>query len=178
MNAVAPSREPVDPMVFVPVAGRGAAGVPYPEAFRALLHVDVIHDGQHLPPEFLVDRDGRAIPESAYFNRYVEERDWGANIVAERLAERLCLDGFWTVTTARCLMDFGRFPGATGIGASHLRRFAINHPFSELLSFQQMKRLLDVHYDGISDTMDGAIEGRLMKIAGRHPARSRGSRRQ
>ena len=44
-------------------------------------------------------------------------------------------------------------------------RFAINHPFSELLSFSQKRNLLESHYDQISFGMDKAIQGKMVKIA-------------
>ena len=127
--------------------------------------IDVIHEGANIPAEFLRTPGGRRIPEGRFYGSYILERDWGATIVARRIAERLGLDGFYRVTTARCLLDFGRFPGITQPGAGHLRRFAINHPFSSWLGFDQCKKLLEEHYDVISDGMDRAIEGKVLKLA-------------
>jgi hypothetical protein len=127
--------------------------------------VDVIHDGRHLPAEFLVDRHGGPISPQLVEDHFILERDWGADLIASRLADKLGLDGFHSVSTARCLLDFGRFPGITRKDATHLRRFAINFPFSQLLSFGQKKLLLEDHYDKISRAMDIAIQGKLIKIA-------------
>jgi hypothetical protein len=149
-------------MAFVPVA---ADPSPLPEALRDQVTVDVIHDGDSIPEEYLVGRDGRPLGRDALDAAFVRERDWGANLVAERLAARLGLPGFTTVQTARVLLDFGRFPGVSRTGAPHLRRAAINEPFHEALSFGQQRRLLEEHYDEISRAMDRTIRGKLLKIA-------------
>lgn len=160
-DSVGYSVESVAPFAFEAVGGPGYT--PGPLAGRVM--IDVIHDGAHIPAEYLGGPGGRRIPESRYYGPYVIERDWGATLVARRLAERLGLRGFYKVTTARCLLDFGRFPGITRPNASHLRRFAINHPFSSLLDFHGCKRLLEEHYDVISAGMDRAIEGKVLKLA-------------
>ena len=151
-------------MQAIPVARTGRS-YRVSEAIRELLLVDVIHDGAYLPPEFLLDARGRKIPQSIIRQQFHLERDWGANRVANRIASRLGLSHYYTVNTARCLLDFGRFPGITQEGASHLRRFAINYPFSDLLSFTQKRSLLEEHYDQISLGMDQAIQGKMVKIA-------------
>lgn len=160
-DSVGYSTESAAPFVFEPVGGPDY--LPGPLAGRVM--VDVIHDGAHIPGEYLAGPNGRRIAESRYYGPYVIERDWGATLVARRLAERLGLRGFYKVNTARCLLDFGRFPGITRPDASHLRRFAINHPFSSLLDFHGCKRLLEEHYDVISAGMDRAIEGKVLKLA-------------
>jgi hypothetical protein len=156
--------DPCDPMVAVPIQS-SKRSYRYPEEFRDKLLIDVIHDGDRLPAEYLLDSNGRKIPEEIIRAQFHHERDWGANRVAERIAMRLGLSHYYTVTTARCLLDFGRFPGITQEGASHLRRFAINHPFSDLLSFEQKRRLLEDHYDRISRDIDHAIQGKTLKVA-------------
>jgi hypothetical protein len=156
------THDDLPPMEFVP----GSAGTPpYPERFADQLVVDVIHDGRMVPRDFLFDGEGRPQPEEAWEEAWHSERDWGAAIVAERIAERLGLPGFWNVNTARCLMDFGRFPGITGGDSAHLRRFAINLPFAGWLSFAQKRRVLEEQYDRISATMERAVRGRMLKIA-------------
>jgi hypothetical protein len=162
-DQVAPRHDACPPLEHVPVSCGDA--LPYPEAWRDQITVDVIHDGDVLPPEYLVDAHGRPIRERTWYRSFVHERDWGASIVAERIAQRLCLGAYMRVTTARCLLDFGRFPGSTQPGAPHLRRFAINTPFSQLLGFPQKRALLEQHYDEISAGMDEAIRGRILKIA-------------
>ena len=151
----------VAPFVFEANEDRSDVGIPLDDRVM----IDVIHDGATLPPEYLVDGDGRRIAERSFYEAFVVERDWGANLVAARIAQQLGLRGHYTVTTARCLLDFGRFPGITRAGAPHLRRFAINHPFSTWLGFEQCSRLLGEHYDGISAGMDHAIEGKELKLA-------------
>ncbi len=165
LDAVDYSTAPAEPIEFVPVDPPAGERLPYPEAFRGRIAIDVIHDGHVIPEEYLVDARGRRIRRETLWPHYVRERDWGASIVAARLCEKLHIPGFLRVNTARCLLDFGRFPGITRKGASHLRRFAINYPFSELLGYAQKRRLLEEHYDRISAAMDHAISGALFKIA-------------
>ncbi len=160
-GSIAYSTEAQPPFIFVPVGAAGAE----PGPLNDRVMVDVIHDGAVLPEQFMRDSRGRYLTENSFYTPYVVERDWGAGLVAARLAERLGLAGYHKVTTARCLLDFGRFPGTTRPGASHLRRFAINHPFSSLLDFDQKRALLEEHYDAISAGMDQAIRGKLLKLA-------------
>ena len=136
-----------------------------PEAWRDQIVIDVIHDGHWLPEEFLVDATGAPIALEAIRDDFIRERDWGAGLVAQRLAGRLGLSGAVRINVARVLMDFGRFPGSTPPHADHLGRFAINYPFSELLSYQQKKRLLERYYDGVSTLMEERLRGKRIKIA-------------
>lgn len=138
---------------------------PLPDQYRDAITVDVIHDGDVIPVEYLTGAQGQPIPRGLVDAAYVRERDWGASFVAERLARRLGLSSFQRVTTARCLLDFGRFPGTTRPGAPHLRRSAINEPFAGRLRFGQARKLLEEHYDVISRGMDKVIRGKLLKIA-------------
>jgi hypothetical protein len=136
-----------------------------PRYYRDRVSVDVIHDGAYIPEQFLCNDQNQVFNKKLIQKYFVQERDWGANFVATRLAEKLGLNGYLTVNTARCLMDFGRFPGSTKEGATHLGRFAINYPFSDLLNLQQKRSLLESHYDYISDTMDEYLQGKILKIA-------------
>ena len=136
-----------------------------PPVFQDRISLDVIHDGAYIPPEFLQNAAGKPFPQEEIQKYFVIERDWGANFVAARLAYKLGLPGFLRVNTARVLMDFGRFPGASQNEATHLGRLAINHPFSKLLDFNQKREVLEKHYDIISDTMDEYLQGKLLKIA-------------
>jgi hypothetical protein len=162
-DQIAPSFLPRPPLEHVAVPVPDV--LPYPEGWRDQITIDVIHDGEVLPTEYLRDPAGHRLRERDWYGSYVHERDWGASLVAARLAERLALGSFMKVNTARCLLDFGRFPGSTAPGAPHLRRFAINYPFSHILGFAQKRRLLEEHYDIISKGMDQAIRGRMLKIA-------------
>ena len=137
----------------------------YPEHYRTRMLIDVPHDGAWIPDEFLVDGQGEPIHADTLRSHYVHERDWGASLVAERLAGRLELDGYVAVGVARVLLDFGRFPGITTRTADHLQRFAINYPFSELLSFRQKRRVLEAYYDRISRSLEDHLDGKLLKIA-------------
>ncbi len=165
MTEIPLTHEPCPPLEFVPVKRHGRSRPRFPALYRPMLMVDVIHDGRSLPQEFLTDGSGQPVPPEVYYENYVLERDWGATIVACRLADQLGLDGIYKVNTARVLLDFGRFPGSTTHLARHLQRFAINYPFSDLLGFRQKMHLLEEHYDRISREMDAAIEGKLLKIA-------------
>ena len=136
-----------------------------PSQFRDTILLDVIHDGDWIPEEFTRNEKGELIPEEAFLDAYYYERDWGASLVAGEIASFLGLPGHYSVNVARVLMDFGRFPGPTPKDADHLHRFALNYPFSKLLSYQQKKRVLEVYYDEISQIMETAISGKDIKIA-------------
>lgn len=155
--------DPKTPMVRVPIAEPEALA--YPERYRGQITIDVIHDGDSIPESCLTDTRGRPIPREEIDEAYWRERDWGANLVAERLATQLGLGFFHTVQTARAVLDFGRFPGVSRTGATHMNRAAINEPFNERISFGAKRQLLEEHYDVISKTMDDVIRGKLLKIA-------------
>jgi hypothetical protein len=156
------SNQPRPPVEFVDVE---PDPLPYSECYRDAISIDVIHDGDVIPDDYLVDGNGVPFDREVVRAAFIRERDWGASVVAARLSKRLGLSRFLKVTTARCLLDFGRFPGVTRPGAPHLRRSAINAPFAGRLRFSQSRRLLEEHYDAISDGMDRVIRGRLLKIA-------------
>lgn len=127
--------------------------------------IDVIHDGDWLPPEFLVDARGNEITLEQLQPDYIRERDWGAGAVAARLTESLGLGSYLSINVARVLMDFARFPGSTPPDAEHLHRFAINYPFSELLSYRQKKRVLESYYDVVSGHFERALHGKRVKVS-------------
>ena len=136
-----------------------------PQWFADRISIDVIHDGPYIPSKFLVDEHGSSFDLEELQRHYVIERDWGANFVAERVASRIGVPGYLTVQTARCLMDFGRFPGSSKDNATHLGRHAINQPFTEWLDFQQKRSVLEEHYDSISDSFDELLQGKILKVA-------------
>ncbi len=145
---------------------RDPLGHPCPRQFRDKILVDVIHDGSSLPTEFKTDKSGVAIlGDDPCPTEFIHERDWGAELVASRLASALGIGSYHRVNLARVLMDFGRFPGITSAGADHLHRYAINYPFSERLSHEQKRDVLANQYDRISDSLESAMEGKLLKIA-------------
>ena len=59
--------------------------------------------------------------------RFVVERDWGANLVAEDI-ETSGTFGIYDRSNSKMSFDFGRFPGSTRDGATQFGRFAINTP--------------------------------------------------
>lgn len=136
-----------------------------PAHLRDAIMVDVIHDGAVIPREFLEDREGRPIPPELFRGHYELDRDWGAGLVAARLAGALGLPAWYKVNVARVLMDFGRFPGTTHEDAEYLRRFAINYPFSKVLSYDQRRDVLEGYYDRISAELERHLSGRILKIA-------------
>jgi hypothetical protein len=140
-------------------------GSPLDDSVRPHVFIDVIHDGHWLPREFLTDANGDEITLEQVRPDYVRERDWGACLVAARLAQSLGLRDYTRVNVARVLMDFARFPGSTPRKADHLHRFAINYPFSDLLSYHQKKRVLEDYYDRVSEGLESRLAGRLVKIA-------------
>ncbi|MCB9745690.1 MAG: N-formylglutamate amidohydrolase [Alphaproteobacteria bacterium] len=158
------STKACEPFEFV-TNPRAAEGGRCPPEHRAGLMVDSIHDGAVIPQEFLVDGAGQPIQEESFLRNYEIERDWGADLVAGFLAEELGLAGHYRVNIARVLMDFGRFPGMTRQSGNHLDRFAINYPFSSLLSYDQKRRVLEAYYDRISEKIDEAVRGRIVKIS-------------
>jgi hypothetical protein len=160
---------PADPAVedgplveMVPVSPRGA---PAPAAMAGRILFDCIHDGWRIPAPFWVDAQGRPFDEEAIRQDFDRERDWGAAALAGHVAAALGLPGYLRVNVARVLMDFGRFPGSTLPGADHMHRYAINLPFSTLLSHEQKRRVLEGCYDPISREMEGIVRGKVLKIA-------------
>ncbi len=157
--------EETEPFALVPVEPSADTRFRLPAAMHDRVMIDVIHAGNVIPPDFMVDKRGKAIRPERFQSAYVRERDWGAPLVARALVSLLGLPGYHRVRIARTLMDFGRFPGVTPHGARHTERLAINKPFSHLLSHPQKRHLLKDVYDGISDSMESAIVGKLIKIA-------------
>ena len=148
---------------LVPSQGEATSAL-RPEQVPSVM-VDVIHDGHVIPEEALVDGQGASIARSRFYDAYVSERDWGAGVIAGQVARALGLPGYHRINLARVVMDFGRFPGSTPRSAPHLKRFAINYPFSELLSFRQKLTLLERYYDPISDEKDRVVAPRRLKLA-------------
>ena len=153
------------PFESVPVSP-DPLGYPVPAAFRNKILVDVIHDGANVPSAFANNIYGeRILADTPFPDRFQEERDWGAELVAKSLASALSIPNYHRITTARVLLDFGRFPGISPRGAEHLHRYAISHPFCDALSHHQKRSLLTDHYDVISDGMEKALQGKRLKIA-------------
>ena len=155
-----------EPFVFIPVVNDGPESeFALPEDAKSKLIVDVIHDGDVIPEEFLFDRHGDPIPEDGFVGDFAHERDWGAGLLATELCKHLALDGYYQVEVARVVMDFGRFPGITPKDSDHLGRHAINYPFSHLLGFEQKRRILDHYYDRISRLFESEVAKVQVKLA-------------
>lgn len=152
-------------VVEVPLSPDALAHGRVPGAILDRIMVDVIHDGDNIPPRYLVDAAGAAIGPERFRNEYWLERDWGAAMVAEAMCRHLGLRRFHRVRVARVLLDFGRFPGMTAADAPYLDRYAINYPFSSWLGFPQKKQLLNGEYDGIAAHYDKHVRNTITKIA-------------
>jgi hypothetical protein len=153
-----------EPVAFMSVQDEPAGDFVLPDDARKKIAIDVIHDGNAVPGELLVDERGAPIPEEVFWETYVMERDWGAALVARELARHLGLDGYWNVEIARVVMDFGRFPGITQKNADHLGRHAINYPFSQILAFEQKQRIFEHYYDTISERYNTIVTNAQVKI--------------
>lgn len=135
------------------------------EAYRSRLFVHTVHDGDVIPQRFREHEDGSpTVPTEELDRAHVRERDWGANLVAESLAQHLGLPCYGRVRVARALLDFNRFPGSTPPGNDDpIERLAINPPFCSALSHPQKMDLLDV-YDRISDELEATFRDKLIVI--------------
>ncbi len=116
-----------------------------------------IHDGNMIPAELWAEADGRL--RRKIEASFVKERDWGANAVATRLAEKLGLYSYHRVNLARCVMDYGRFPGISPPDVNHLTRLAINPPFDEL-GRGEIQKILN-YYDLISQYLEACLTEKL-----------------
>ena len=162
LNSQALSTEERPPFEFVAVErDLKVGGTVSRRGLSDAIMVDVIHDGCDIPDQYRAGLEGQQRVTSAF----MDERDWGAELLAACLAAALHLPGYYRVNTARVLLDFGRFPGITPPRADFMHRYAINYPFSETLTFPQKRSLLANVYDEISAGMDRAIAGKLLKIA-------------
>lgn len=162
IEAVTGDHLPVE-QVEVPAPMEG--DTPLPAELAEHVAILVIHDGAYIPPDFLVDGRGDRIPYSLFRPAYVRERDWGAALVAGRLAQALGLKSFTNVNIARVLMDFGRFPGRTDPSSNHMTRYAISHPFSQLLGGDQARAVLENYYDAISTALEPTLAGCRLFLA-------------
>ena len=140
-------------------------GSPVPDEFKDKVIIDAIHDGNTIPEKFLHGLQSQNRSDETLKYYYCKERDWGAELVAGYLASALHLEDYFRVNVARTLLDFGRFPGITGRAADHMTKFAINYPFSESLSFDQKRELLEDYYHVISLGLENYAEDKLLKIA-------------
>lgn len=151
------------PFELVEVEPRGEL---LPENLRDRVLIFTVHDGDWIPPQFLMAPDGTPrVEPKAFHDRYVSERDWGANLVARSIASSLGLRGYARCNIARVLLDFNRFPGSTSPGnRDPLERLAINDPFSSLLDHQEKMEVLGL-YDRVSDLFEEHwLSGNLLML--------------
>ncbi len=136
-----------------------------PESMRSRIAVGTIHDGPHIPDHLLQEpRVKELVASGKLWSHYVLERDWGASLVAKHLARALGLETFGRVNVARVVMDYNRFPGSSPRNANHFDRLAISTPFSEVLTYQQKRDVLERHYDRVSVAMERIIRDKLLMI--------------
>ena len=146
-----------------------AAALDYPTSYRDGILIDSIHGGDAIPPRFqpaLSQNCATPLDQHPEFQAaYIREKDWGADQVAAMLSKKLNLSGFFRVNIARCLMDFGRFPGESAPGAPHLQRYAISDYSAAWLSHDEKRALLQGYFDHISDHLESLVPGRFLKIS-------------
>ena len=155
------------PYEFVPVQRTGDH--PVPPEYRDRILVHTVHDGEYIPPSYYYDERGKPrIDRKKLEPQFIAERDWGADLVAHRIAAAMGLPGYARCRVARLLLDFNRFPGSSyhDQGVHSLERLAIHSPFSEVLSHAEKVKLLEEYYDGISDYLETKlINNTLIMIA-------------
>jgi len=155
------------PVEFVEVARNPEPAIP--EAFRRRILIHTVHDGDCIPEQFVCDEHGEPrVDAELLHRRFVQERDWGADLVARNIAEAMGLRGFARVRLARVLMDFNRFPGSTphDRGDFSLERLAISYPYAGVLDHEQKMDLLENYYDRMSSMLERElVHDKLIMIA-------------
>ena len=124
--------DPVLELVAVESSAEHALGLEH----QKKVAVYTVHDGGAIPRQYRFKANGEALLDPELLERrYIAERDWGANLVAEKLAAALGLECYARVTLARVVLDFNRFPGSTPpvVVSDSLEKQAISHPYSEIL---------------------------------------------
>ena len=143
------------PYQFVPVAPSNVES-PLPRRYRNRVVIHTVHDGGAIPKEYRFLPDGKPLVDPELLDhKYTQERDWGANFVAEHLARELGLPFYARVRMARVLLDFNRFPGSTPANVTDpSERLAIETPFAEVLNHARKVKLLEDYYDRISTLIE------------------------
>jgi hypothetical protein len=161
--------EAAPPCELVSVKPRGEHLLPPEIRDRILIHV--VHDGDVIPPRFVFDANERPRVEPTLLEkRFIEERDWGANLVAKSVAEAMGLRGYARINVARVLLDFNRFPGSTPHDHKirPLDRLAISPPFSGALDHTHKLELLERYYDRISEFLERELLDRTLIMIAIH----------
>ena len=127
--------------------------------------VFTIHDGSQVPRDLFGERSEEVLARSDVETAYVQERDWGANLVARHLAREIGSASYLRVNLARAVMDFGRFPGCSSVGAEYLRRHAVFPPIEQLLSEEQRHEMLARYYDSASQAFVQHFSDKLITVA-------------
>lgn len=137
-----------------------------PEDFRHRITVDTLHDGDAIPARLRDLPAVAALEASGKLKALHErERDWGANLVAEKLCAALGVSAFLRVNVARIVMDFNRFPGMSAPSSDAMSRLALSGPLADALDYPAKRFVLERCYDPVSRAMDTAILGRALKIS-------------
>lgn len=134
-----------------------------PKPSRVL--VFTIHDGTQLPRAVLGDQAAALAADPVVQRAYVAERDWGANLVAERVAAELGLGGYLRVNLARVLLDYGRFPGVSDeTEEDYLLRKSVYPPVVGRISQEAIHTLITRYYDAISRAITEAFADKLVTL--------------
>lgn len=158
--------QPCDPAFeLVEVAPSRDPGLP--REFAKSVAIYTPHDGGAIPERFHYRPDGAPRLDPAVLRaRYVEMRDWGANLVAEHLASALGVRTYARGRIARVLLDFNRFPGSTPSNNTEpLESLAIGPLYADVLDHDAKTDLLETYYDPISKKIEEVLAESLIGIA-------------
>lgn len=133
------------------------------EARGALIFT--IHDGAQVPRSLFGERSEEVFARPEIESAFLHERDWGANLVARHLAREIGAGSYVRINLARVVMDFGRFPGSSSIGAEYLRRHALFPPIEHLLDEGRRHELLVRYYDEASRAFVDHFAGQRLTLA-------------
>ncbi len=120
---------------------------PCPGAER--FFVGSIHDGNGIPGEFLSPRAERAEELS---RTYAAARDWGATLLAGKIAARLHVPQVFRVDLARLVLDVDRLPSAQRWGEGWLEPSQVRHLMSE-------------HYDEVVGAVGAACANATLELS-------------
>lgn len=134
------------------------------EAPGAQAVVLTIHDGDAVPRHLFGEETEAIFARPDIADAHFLERDWGANVVARELSRALGLGCFLRVNLARVILDFGRFPGASGHGVEYLLRKAIYPPIEGLLEPEVKHELINRYYYGISDGLTRQVADKMLLL--------------
>ncbi len=136
-----------------------------PPEYRDRIVICTLHDGSCLPAAIAHSPNlARAFGDGTLFSHFAGMRDWGANVVAERLAARLGLPCWHRINVARVVMDFNRFPGSSPGHAEPLERLAISGLLAERLNHVEKRHILEQWYDAVSGALEEAIGDALIVV--------------